>query len=220
MLRERMWWFHRDARFVDDDNGVRQPCGELVSGTWKFDASKGRPCPEAGQVLHYQHDGARPHTAKSNARAFASHSKMRGFAIEMVVQPAQSPDLNIQDLAFFHSRYVSLVAKESRKNLLSAVTDCWDGYDAERIESVWRCLYASYKGVLSDGGGNQYSKHQGVRSAHKVSSEDDLDLGLTVCPDLVASAEAALEQLEDSDMSSAGSSSDDEPLESDAGSDA
>ena len=64
----------------------------------------------------FQHDGARPHTVELNRRVFAQHSKKCNFVFDVVVQPAQSPDLNVDDLAFSHSLQtdVSLVAKENR----------------------------------------------------------------------------------------------------------
>ena len=84
-IRRKMWWFAPDS-------------GE----------------PEAGQIVWYQHDGARPHTAKANERNWARHGKMKGFDIRVVTQPAQSPDLNVNDLAFFASLQsdTELVAKE------------------------------------------------------------------------------------------------------------
>ena len=63
---------------------------------------------------------------------------MKDFNIQVVVQPAQSPDLNVDDLAFFHSLQsdVSLVAKENRRELLEAVEDCWKEYPEEKMSSV------------------------------------------------------------------------------------
>ena len=63
-------------------------------------------------MLHYQHDGARPHTERVNTQLFRSHGAMKGFNIQVLVQPAQSPDLNVDDVAFFRSLQsdVSLVA--------------------------------------------------------------------------------------------------------------
>ena len=111
-MRQRMWWSHSDARYRTNEQGVRIPCGQLVAGKWKFKATHGSCCPEAGQVLHYQHDGARPHTDRVNMQLFRSHGAMKGFNIQVLVQPAQSPDLNVDDLAFFRSLQsdVSLVA--------------------------------------------------------------------------------------------------------------
>ena len=42
----------------------------------------------------------------------------------------------------------SLVAKESRLDLLAAAVQCWQVYSSEKMESVWLCLYSSFRGVL------------------------------------------------------------------------
>ena len=171
-MRQRMWWFHSDARYRTNEQGVRIPCGQLVAGKWKFKATHGSRCPEAGQVLHYQHDGARPHTERVNTQLFRSHGAMKGFNIQVLVQPAQSPDLNVDDLAFFRSLQsdVSLVAKGSRRDLLAAVVQCWNEYPAEKMEAVWLCLYTSYRGVLESVGGNEYIRHSGMRSLRGTSA--------------------------------------------------
>lgn len=59
---------------------------------------------------------------------------MKEFNIEVVVQPAQSPDVNVDDLAFFRSLQsdVSLVVKENRRQLLAAVQERWEAYPAEK----------------------------------------------------------------------------------------
>lgn len=171
--REQISWFHRDARYKLE-RGVRIPCGKLERSVWQFDKRRGRPCPEAGTELWYQHDGARPHTARANTRPFATQSKTRGFRIQVLVQPPQSPDVNIDDLAFFASLQsdVSLVSKETRRDLLEAVVTCWEAYPLERMTAVWRCLYASYHGILSAAGGNDYEKHRGSRRQRSAHADD------------------------------------------------
>ena len=52
-------------------------------------------------LIHAFQDGARPHTAQLNKRVFAAHGKMKQFEIEVVAQPAQNPDLNVDKLALF-----------------------------------------------------------------------------------------------------------------------
>ena len=123
-------------------------------------------------MLHYQHDGARPHTERVNTQLFRSHGAMKGFNIQVIVQPAQSPDLNVDDLAFFRSLQsdVSLVAKGSRRDLLAAVVQCWNEYPAEKMEAVWLCLYTSYRGVLESAGGNEYIRHSGMGSLRGYSA--------------------------------------------------
>ena len=45
----------------------------------------------------------------------------------------------------------SLVAKESRLDLLAAAIQCWQEYPSEKLESVWLGLYSSFRGVLESG---------------------------------------------------------------------
>ena len=118
-------------------------------------------CPKAGTDLLYQHDGARPHTARATTRSFATQSKTKGFHIQILVQPGQSPDLNIDDLVFFASLQVdvSLVSKETRRDPHDAVVLYWQAYPLECMTAVWRCLYSSYHGILSAEGGDYYEKH-------------------------------------------------------------
>ena len=167
------------------------PCGTVdTAGKWTFDKRRGTRCPEAGTPFLYQHDGARPHTAKINKQTFARQSKMKGFKIEVFVQPPQRPDLNVDDLAFFHSLQtdVSLGAKENQKDLLQARAS----YPKEKMDSVWYCLYASFHGVLESRGDNDYARHQGSRAARRVS--DILDR--SVSGSSITAAERKLEQLQ------------------------
>eukprot|EP00117_Sycon_ciliatum_P017497 scpid96504/ scgid5480/ len=123
----------------------------------QFERSRGsKKCPGAGQhsgtavrVLA-RVDGAHPHTAKINALVFAAQGKSKAFDIQVVVQSAQNPDLNVDDLAFFHSLKtdVSLVEKETRKELLQAVETYWYEYPAAKMRSVWLCPYGFFHGIL------------------------------------------------------------------------
>ena len=95
-----------------------QPCGKFGTGKWKVEKPHGtKRCPEAGQSLLYQHDGACKHTTKFNGCVFAVLGKGKGFDIQVVVQPGQKTNLNADDLVFFNRLQtdVSLMAKETRK---------------------------------------------------------------------------------------------------------
>ena len=50
-----------------------------------------------------QQDGASPHTGKKNPEILTSAGMGRGWMVELVTQPAQSPHLNVNDLGFFAS---------------------------------------------------------------------------------------------------------------------
>ena len=87
-LRQKMWWFARDADTL-----------------------------EAGCTLFYQHNGASPHTARANVKQWGCHGAKK-FKIEVITQPPQSPDLNVNDLAFF--RAFSLTVSSWQKKLRSS----------------------------------------------------------------------------------------------------
>ena len=76
----------------------------------QFERPRGsKKCSEAdqrlGTAVHVlaRVDGAHPHTANINALVFAAQGKSKAFDIQVVVQSAQDPDLNVDDLALFHS---------------------------------------------------------------------------------------------------------------------
>ena len=147
----------------------------------------------------YEHDGARSHIAKQNARSFSAHSKMKGFKITVAVQPSQSSDVNVDDLAFCRCLQtdVELVAKENRRDLLAAVQRCWEEYLEEKMESVWHCLYSSYKGIFEDGGGNDYQRSRGSRAALNRGREVSDDHDKVVRAGVVKNGRSALQQLQE-----------------------
>ena len=149
-------------------------CGvfdKMRSKMWWYKRGSGQP--EAGCTLYYQHDSASPHTARANLQHWLRHSSMKGFTIEVVVQPPQSPDLNVNDLAFFSSLQTDteLEAKENIFDLSAAIVEAWKGNPSEKMASVWLLLYASHKGIVEDDSGNAYSHHTGSRKAHNASAK-------------------------------------------------
>lgn len=124
-----MWWFHESALFVTID-GTQQPSEKRVGDSWLSDRRHSRKFPEAAPPL-YQHDKAHPHIAQVNRRVSAVHGKRSGFSINFVTQPAQSPDLNVDDLASFSSGLQSDVSPAAIKylcDLLAAVSKCREDY--------------------------------------------------------------------------------------------
>ena len=144
---------------------------KMLGQMWLYKRGSGQP--EAGCTLYYQHDNASPHTSRANLQHWRRHGNMKGFTIEVVVQPPQSRDLNVNDLAFFSSLHtkMELVAKENVIDLSADIVKAWKGYPLESMASVSRLLYASCKGIVEDDGGNAYSHHTGSRKAHNASAK-------------------------------------------------
>jgi hypothetical protein len=71
-----------------------------------------------GEDVIVQQDGALAHTGKGNVEKINNLDHENGWNIEVVTQPAQSPDLNINDLGFFRSMKTRIESlKVSNPNL-------------------------------------------------------------------------------------------------------
>lgn len=86
----------------------------------------------------------------------------------VITQPAQSPDLNINDLGLFHSLKSRVGALKQHANniaeLLIKVRTAFDQYDGETLDHIWAFQIACWTSILKEDGGNQYTKpHSGAR---------------------------------------------------------
>ena len=120
--------------------------------------------------LVVQQDGARPHTGKGNLAKLNAAGSRLPITIEVRTQPAQSPDLNICDLAFFRALKCA-VRKRRRPNgsdedgelwskfdvekLVGDVLSEYDAYPSEKLEDMWAYKQDIMKIVSRDGKTNQ-----------------------------------------------------------------
>ena len=110
------------------------------------------------EIVTVQQDGASPHTGKNNPRELNLAGKVEGWNIKLITQPAQSPDLNINDLGFFSS-LKSRVWQESFSTcdeLAASVATMYDDYDAETLERIWQSLFKIYNQVFRTLGRNDF----------------------------------------------------------------
>lgn len=109
-----------------------------------------------------QHDGASPHTGHDNEALIALAGSTGGWTFAFKRQPAQSPDLNILDLGFFHSLKSRVSHLRNRANnitqLVVNVQICYDAYDKDTLNNIWAHLYACWRSILEVNGSNQYEK--------------------------------------------------------------
>ena len=116
-------------------------------------------------VIIIQQDGAPGHTKKAFLDAFQAYldekvaaGEMTPGKIRLVTQPAQSPDLNVNDLALFNG-WQSVVRTKKPKNsleLIKCVLKCWEECPAYKINRVFLTLQAVYNEILKDHGGNNF----------------------------------------------------------------
>ncbi|CAM9949908.1 unnamed protein product [Discosporangium mesarthrocarpum] len=67
-----------------------------------------------------------------------------GDSIILETEPANSPDLNVNDLGFFHSiqQLKQDVRVSSPEDLVEAKIEAFDVYPRETLERVWQSLFA------------------------------------------------------------------------------
>ncbi len=178
----------REARYHKKvgPNAGRKP-GDIIEEDAKLDAKKYvelmttkvfpaiRKAYAGEEKVTVQHDGAPGHGAKTTATllAEAGRKRKRGEPlVEIVQQPAQSPDFNICDLAFFRALAVA-VRKRRRTTmrgpkrfdidqLVEDVMQAFAEYPPEQLEKMW--LHKSYVmgAVLTTKpkkGGSNYPRH-------------------------------------------------------------
>ena len=85
----------------------------------------------------------------------------------MRTQPAQSPDMNVNDLALFRALDV-LVRKMRRgegnefdkEKLVADVLKAHAEYSSEKLEAMWEYKEYVMEAVAACGGGNDYPRHR------------------------------------------------------------
>jgi hypothetical protein len=116
-----------------------------------------------------QHDGATPHTGDDNELYLNHAGTDYGWEISFETQPSNSPDLNKNDLCFFHSlqrdadrlRY----RHQNTEEMLEAVKNAYEQYNPDILERIDALQYEIWRQILGDNGGNHYKiPHSGIRN--------------------------------------------------------
>jgi hypothetical protein len=115
-----------------------------------------------------QQDGAKPHTGKDVVARMNGIGKTFTPTIEVRTQPANSPDMNVNDLALF--RALDVAVRKSRRGMKRGLFDkdqlvkdvlaAAAAYSTEQLEKMWD--YKSYvmEQVKASKGGNDYPRHR------------------------------------------------------------
>ncbi|CAN0100174.1 unnamed protein product [Discosporangium mesarthrocarpum] len=85
-----------------------------------------------------------------------------GDSIILETRPANSPDLNVNDLGFFHSiqQLKEDLGVSSSEDLVEATMEAFDVYPQETLERVWKSLFPVLGEVLGSKGDNSYKLPQ------------------------------------------------------------
>ena len=116
------------------------------------------------------HDGARAHTGRNNTalltEAGIPTERERQLGILPIVpctQPAQSPDNNCCDLAFFCARnkhfrkQMKLKSVGDVKKLVEHVLTTFKNFPVETLSDMWRTKTRVLKAIVACDGGNDYA---------------------------------------------------------------
>ena len=104
-----------------------------------------------------QQDGAGGHI-KAHDEEFAAAVEELGINVSLQTQPAQSPDLNINDLAFFPS-IASLMKKKAYKDKLELIDEVkreYDNYPPDTLNRMWLTHMMVMNEILKSNGHNDY----------------------------------------------------------------
>ncbi|CAM9169307.1 unnamed protein product [Discosporangium mesarthrocarpum] len=117
-------------------------------------AIKARMPRPRGHTIFVQQDGAKPHTGG----VMEAIQAKAGDSIILETQPANSPDLNVNDLGFFHSiqQVKEDVGVSSPEDLVEATMEAFDVYPRETLERDWQSLFAVLGEVLGSKGDHSY----------------------------------------------------------------
>ena len=88
-------------------------------------------------------------------------------------QPANSPDMNVLDLAYFRS-IQSLTLETAPKNLsdlIESVEDAFHSYPVDNLDKVFITLQSVLVEVMNDGGGNAYNTPHMRSEERRVGKE-------------------------------------------------
>ncbi|XP_057793153.1 uncharacterized protein LOC131009762 [Salvia miltiorrhiza] len=104
-----------------------------------------------------QQDNAKPHISSNDAE-FMAAANSDGFRMQLICQPPNSPDTNINDLGFFRA-IQSLQDDKPAKNvddLVKNVESAFEELSAQTLNNVFLTLQGCYAEILTVKGGNNY----------------------------------------------------------------
>ena len=118
---------------------------------------KAWPAEDAGQTIFLQQDNAKPHILP-NDQDFKDAVAKTGMDIQLVQQPANSPDVNVNDLGFYNSieSLTNCRSPRTLNDLIRDVQEEFNGYDPHTLNKIWLSLQTCMTEVLNHSGGNGY----------------------------------------------------------------
>jgi hypothetical protein len=107
-----------------------------------------------------------------------------GWTPLIITQPPNSPDVNINDLGFFHSLKTDIrkicTHCTSRTEMMANVLQAFEEYPWDKLDGVWACYFNNLRSIMACDGGNDYKQaHNGVTKRKRdTGSAIDLSINL------------------------------------------
>jgi hypothetical protein len=114
-----------------------------------------------GKKVKIQQDGAPSHGVLARRPEVFTEAMEElgiGDCIQLITQPAQSPDMNANDLGFFAAIQAAYYRKSPKNpvELLDMVQQCFDEYDSHKLNRIWLTLQSCMNQVIDIRGSNDY----------------------------------------------------------------
>jgi hypothetical protein len=108
-----------------------------------------------------QQDGAKAHLPVDDPVFKAKVEELYNGnenAVKLYTQPAQSPDLDVNDLGFFaslQSMYYKTAPTDALE-LIDKVETCFNNYHVYKLNHIWLTLQSCMNEIIEDKGDNKY----------------------------------------------------------------
>jgi len=112
--------------------------------------------PNKGVII--QQDGAKSHILEDDEEWLEAVEALQ-VNVKLVTQPANSPDTNINDLAFFNSiqSLYHEAAPGDEFDMIKAVEKAYNDYPVNKINRMWLTLQSVCNEIIEHNGDNDYS---------------------------------------------------------------
>jgi len=118
-----------------------------------------------------QQDGAPTHINPGDHEWMETLTEMGlDEKIRLITQPANSPDLNINDLGFFNAlqSMCYCTTPSNELELIEMVEQNYKDYPCNKINQIWVTTQTAFNNVLDNFGGNKYKMtHMGKEKLEK-----------------------------------------------------
>ena len=132
----------------------------------------------------FQQDGARPHTADGTIEELIAAGTGDGWTPLIITQPPNSPDVNINDLGFFHSLKTDIrkicTHCTSRTEMMANVLQAFEEYPWDKLDGIWACYFNNLRSIMACDGGNDYKQAHNGGTKRKRDTGSAIDLSINL----------------------------------------